>query len=79
MEYDTVYILDVNEGIIPYHKAVLDADLEEERRMLYVGMTRARKDLYIYSVRERYDKKIAPSRFLREIEAGLTDTARQQT
>ena len=47
--------------------------------MLYVGMTRARKDLYIYSVRERYDKKIAPSRFLREVEAGLTDTARQQT
>ena len=47
MEYDSVYILDVNEGVIPYHKAVLDADLEEERRMLYVGMTRARKKLYL--------------------------------
>lgn len=67
MEYNSVYILDVNEGIIPYKKAVLSADLEEERRMLYVGMTRARDDLHIFSVRERYDKKIEPSRFLREI------------
>ena len=79
MEYDSVYILDVNEGIIPYHKAVLDADLEEERRMLYVGMTRARKDLYLYSVKERYDKKIAPSRFLREIACEPEDTDHTRT
>lgn len=79
MEYDTVYILDVNEGIIPYHKAVLDADLEEERRMFYVGMTRARKDLYIYSVKERYDKKIAPSRFLREIGSEPDGTGHART
>jgi DNA helicase-2/ATP-dependent DNA helicase PcrA len=67
MEYDHVYILDVNEGIIPYHKAVLDADLEEERRMLYVGMTRARHLLHLYSVSERYEKKTDPSPFLKEI------------
>ncbi|MCC6094348.1 MAG: ATP-dependent helicase [Eubacterium sp.] len=67
MEYDSVYILDVNEGIIPYHKAVLDADLEEERRMLYVGMTRARRDLHLCFVKERYEKRTDPSRFLREI------------
>ena len=66
MEYDSVYILDVNEGVIPYHKAVLDADLEEERRMLYVGMTRARLRLHLYAVRERYEKKAELSRFLRE-------------
>ena len=66
MEYDSVYILDVNEGVIPYHKAVLDADLEEERRMLYVGMTRARLRLHLYAVRERYEKKADLSRFLRE-------------
>ena len=64
MEYDTVYILDVNEGVIPYHKAVLEADLEEERRMLYVGMTRARKELHLYAVKERYEKKMEISRFL---------------
>lgn len=67
MEYDTVYILDVNEGVIPYHKAVLEADLEEERRMLYVGMTRARKELHLYAVRERYEKKTEVSRFLSDI------------
>ena len=50
MEYDTVYILDVNEGVIPYHKAVLEADLEEERRMLMWGKTRARKELHLYAV-----------------------------
>lgn len=67
MEYDVVFILDINEGIIPYQKAVLDADLEEERRMFYVGMTRARKKLYLYNVKERYEKKMLPSRFLEEL------------
>ena len=67
MEYDVVYILDVNEGIIPYHKAVLDADLEEERRMLYVGMTRARKELHLYAVKERYEKKTEVSRYFSDI------------
>ncbi|MGI6051840.1 MAG: ATP-dependent helicase [Bilifractor sp.] len=67
MEYDDVYILDVNEGVIPYHKAVLEEDLEEERRMLYVGMTRAKKRLFLYSVRTRYEKKAEPSRFLKDI------------
>lgn len=66
-EYDNVWIIDVNEGTIPYHKAVLDEELEEERRMLYVGMTRARNHLTLCSVRNRYDRKIEPSRFLKEI------------
>ena len=66
-EYDDVWIIDVNEGSIPYHKAVLDEELEEERRMLYVGMTRARKQLTLCQVRTRYDKKTESSRFLKEI------------
>ena len=68
LEFDRVYILDVNEGSIPYQKAVLDADLEEERRMFYVGMTRAREKLHLYSVRERFGKERQPSRFLEELE-----------
>ena len=67
MEYDAVYILDVNEGIIPWRKAVLDEDLEEERRMLYVGMTRARKRLRLYAVRERYEKPVQLSRFIKDM------------
>jgi len=43
LEYEEVYLIDVNEGVMPYKKAVLDQDIEEERRMFYVGMTRAKK------------------------------------
>lgn len=70
LEYDTVYILDVNEGNIPYHKAQKESEIEEERRMFYVGMTRARTNLYIYSVRERHGKKQESSRFVEEILEG---------
>ena len=47
LEYDTVFIIDANEGITPHKKAVFDVDIEEERRMFYVAMTRAKKKLYI--------------------------------
>ncbi|MGI6011688.1 MAG: ATP-dependent helicase [Ruminococcus sp.] len=67
LEYDHVYILNVNEGIIPYHKAVLEEELEEERRLLYVGMTRARKSLHLFYPEKRYRKNRKPSRFLEEI------------
>lgn len=66
LEFDNVYIVDINEGVIPYHKAVLEADIEEERRMFYVGMTRAKNKLHLYAVRERRDKKAELSRFLYE-------------
>ncbi len=69
LEYDTVFIVDVNEGTCPHKKAVLDTDIEEERRMLYVAMTRAKRELYIYCTAERYNKTLEVSRFL--IEAGL--------
>ena len=42
--------------------------MEEERRMFYVGMTRARKELHLYSIQERFGKKLEPSRFLLELE-----------
>lgn len=67
LEYDCVYILDVNEGMMPYRKAVLAEDIEEERRMFYVGMTRARKELTLCTVKERFNKKEEPSRFLEEL------------
>lgn len=66
LEFKLVYILDVNEGVIPHQKAVMDVDLEEERRMFYVAMTRAKERLHVCCVRERYGKKQLPSRFIRE-------------
>lgn len=66
LEYPIVYILDANEGVTPHQKAVLPADIEEERRMFYVAMTRARERLHVNYVRERYSKKQEVSRFVRE-------------
>lgn len=66
LEFDKVFIMDVNEGSIPYHKAVSESDIEEERRLFYVGMTRAREELQLLLVKERHEKKLEPSRFLRE-------------
>ena len=69
LEFDTVFIIDANEGVCPHKKAVLDSDIEEERRMFYVAMTRAKRKLYIYSAIEKYNKMLDVSRFL--IEGGL--------
>ena len=66
LEFQVVYILDANEGITPHHKAVLDPELEEERRMFYVAMTRAKERLHIFYVRERCHKKQTISRFAQE-------------
>lgn len=70
LEYEVVYIIDANEGITPHHKSVLDVDIEEERRMFYVAMTRAKRQLKITYTRERYNKKMPVSRFVREILEG---------
>ncbi len=66
LEYESVYIIDVNEGVMPYKKAVLDEEIEEERRMFYVGMTRAKKNLQICSVRQLNNKDADLSRFIAE-------------
>lgn len=73
LEYDIVYIIDANEGITPHRKAVLNEDMEEERRMFYVAMTRAKSKLCIYSVKERYNKELFPSRFVGELLLAETD------
>ncbi len=78
LEYQLVILIDANEGITPYRKAVLEADLEEERRMFYVAMTRAKSYLHIYSLKEQYGKKLTPSRFIGEYHldlAGLVEGA----
>lgn len=67
LEFSTVFLVDVNEDITPHKKAVLPENIEEERRLFYVAMTRAKDKLYIFSPRERYNKNMMPSRFISEI------------
>ena len=66
LEFRVVYILDANEGITPHKKAVLDVDLEEERRMFYVAMTRARQKLCLFTYKGKTGKD-GPSRFLKAL------------
>ncbi len=67
LEFDVVFIPDVNEGIVPYQKSVESGHLEEERRLLYVAMTRARDHLHLSYVKERFHKDAEPSCFLEEL------------
>jgi len=67
LEYKAVYIPDANEGIIPHNKSVLETDIEEERRLFYVAMTRAKEYLHIYYSKERYNKELEASRFVSEL------------
>ncbi|MBR6402549.1 MAG: ATP-dependent helicase [Eubacterium sp.] len=67
LEFEEVHILDVVEGVIPHKKSKTRSELEEERRMLYVGMTRSCRNLYMYVPRIIGDKPRTPSRFLEEI------------
>lgn len=66
LEFPIVYILDANENVTPHHKAVLDVDIEEERRMFYVAMTRAKDRLHVCYAKERYGRKQERSRFIDE-------------
>lgn len=72
LEYENVYLIDVNEGVMPYKKAVLPADIEEERRMFYVGMTRAKKNLHLFSVKQLNQKDADISRFIAEARENVT-------
>lgn len=68
LEYKIVYIIDANEGITPHKKARSIQELEEERRMFYVAMTRAKDRLFICSLESGFRHKAEPSRFLSELE-----------
>lgn len=67
LEFDYVFIVGVNEGVMPHEKSLKGfEEIEEERRLMYVAMTRARRKLYILF-------HAVPSRFLYEIPTGLCE------
>lgn len=61
LEFERVFLPDLNEGVIPGRESQTPEALEEERRLLYVAVTRAKRELYLYCSRERGRK---PSRYL---------------
>ncbi|MDZ4723922.1 MAG: UvrD-helicase domain-containing protein [candidate division Zixibacteria bacterium] len=77
LEYDTVYLVGLEEGLFPMQRSFDDPlQLEEERRLFYVGATRARHRLYLTSasVRHRFGEvESIPSRFIKEIPQNLLD------
>ncbi|KIR02114.1 putative ATP-dependent DNA helicase YjcD [Lachnospiraceae bacterium TWA4] len=66
LEFPYVYVIDVNEGTIPHEKSSSPEDMEEERRLFYVAMTRAKKQLYVCCTKEKFSKTQEISRFIKE-------------
>ncbi len=67
LEFAYVFLIAANEDVTPYKKAESKEELEEERRMFYVAMTRAKKGLTITYTKERNGKKKKQSRFVAEL------------
>jgi DNA helicase II / ATP-dependent DNA helicase PcrA len=77
LEYPIVFMIGCEEGVFPHARAIEEGGLEEERRLAYVGVTRAQRDLYVTYARTRavFGARHfgARSRFVDEIPAALTD------
>jgi DNA helicase-2/ATP-dependent DNA helicase PcrA len=77
LEYPTVFIVGCEDGVFPHSRALDEGGLEEERRLFYVGVTRAMRKLYLTHARRRAvfgaQAYGLPSRFLDEIPAELTE------
>jgi ATP-dependent DNA helicase UvrD/PcrA len=82
LEFGIVFMIGCEEGVFPHSRALDEGGLEEERRLCYVGITRAQRDLYICYARTRnvFGSRTwgAPSRFIGEIPQKLTDREEQR-
>ena len=79
LEFDYVFIIGLEEGIFPHNNSLFETEsLEEERRLCYVAITRAKKGLYLVNARKRtlygMDSYNPPSRFIEEINPDLIDS-----
>jgi DNA helicase-2/ATP-dependent DNA helicase PcrA len=64
LEFDTVFIAGAVEGNNPHERSKTNPELEEERRLFYVGLTRAKKHLYVSIIKKRHEANVKPTRFL---------------
>lgn len=79
LEFSYVFIVGLEEGIFPHMNSLMSSsELEEERRLCYVAITRAKKDLYLVNARQRMlfgnESSNPPSRFINEINSDLIET-----
>ncbi|NEV94192.1 ATP-dependent helicase [Psychroflexus sp. YR1-1] len=76
LEFNNVFILDINDDVIPFPKGFIEADdeyhISTERRLLYTCMTRARNNLFLFS-----SDRVNPSRYLVEIDSSLLNNISQ--
>ena len=86
LEYDDVFIIGMEEGIFPHYNSIMEGtneDIEEERRLCYVAITRAKKKLWIMNTKKRMiygqTQVNAPSRFIDEIEDKYLEREKQTT
>jgi DNA helicase-2/ATP-dependent DNA helicase PcrA len=72
LEFDVVFIIGIGEGLLPHYRSIKEGNIEEERRLFYVGITRARKKLYLSCFLTQGGgweavRRIHPSHFLNEL------------
>ena len=83
LEFDNVFVVGLEEGIFPHMNSLMDSQqLEEERRLCYVAITRARKKLYLVNARRRVlfgkDQVNPASRFIQEIDSNLVESNQKE-
>ncbi len=83
LEFPVVFMTGMEEGVFPSYRCESTEDMEEERRLCYVGITRAQERLFLTSTVSRllygYERNNAPSRFLKEIPSELLASPRSKT
>jgi len=72
LEFEAVFIIGIGEGLLPHYRSIKEGNIEEERRLFYVGITRARKKLYLsyfltHGAGWENGRRISPSPFLKEL------------
>ena len=83
LEFDTVFLVGLEEGVLPHSRSLLEPqELEEERRLMYVAITRAKNKLYLLRAKNRtlygQSKSNAISQFIKDIDDSLFDIPREE-
>ena len=77
LEFPVVFLIGMEEGIFPHNMSLMENNIEEERRLCYVGITRAKERLYLTNAKRRMlygkDQMNIPSRFISEIKNELIE------